>query len=89
LSIRFYYESNYLICKIEDNGVGRKRAEKIQAKSSKGYKSQGLKITAERLMAYNKINDANIDFSVNDKIPDTTDPNAEVGTVIEIRFPEN
>jgi PAS domain S-box-containing protein len=89
LSIRFYYEAHYLICKIEDDGVGRKRAEKIQAKSSKGYKSQGLKITAERLMAYNKINEANIDFSVNDKIANTTDPNAEVGTVIEIRFPEN
>ncbi|WP_238807073.1 PAS domain S-box protein [Emticicia aquatica] len=89
LSIRFYSELGYLICKIEDNGVGRKNAERIQTKSSKGYQSQGLKITAERLLAYNKINDANIVFSVNDKIRNAEDPNAEVGTVIEIRFPEN
>ncbi len=89
LSIKFYSESNYIICKIEDNGVGRKKAEKIQSKSSKGYKSQGLKITAERLMTYNKINDANIVFSINDKITNPQNPDDEVGTSIEIKFPEN
>lgn len=89
LSIRFYKELGYLICKIEDNGVGRNNAEKIQGKSSKGYKSQGLKITTERLTTYNKINDANIVFSIKDRIENPASPNDEVGTVIEIRFPEN
>ena len=89
LSIRFYMESNYIICKIEDTGVGRKNVGQIQAKSSRGYQSQGLKITAERLMTYNKINEANIVFSVSDKILNPKEPDEEVGTVIEIRFPEN
>lgn len=89
LSIRFYKEVGYLICKIEDDGVGRRNAEKIQGKSSKGYKSQGLKITTERLMTYNKINDANIVFSIKDRIENPVSPNDEVGTLIEIRFPEN
>ena len=89
LSIKFYKELGYLICKIEDNGVGRNNAEKIQSKSSKGYKSQGLKITTERLTTYNKINDANIVFSIKDRIENPASPNDEVGTVIEIRFPEN
>lgn len=89
LSIRFYKEVGYLICKIEDDGVGRRNAEKIQGKSSKGYKSQGLKITTERLTTYNKINDANIVFSIKDCIENPASPNDEVGTVIEIRFPEN
>lgn len=89
LSIRFYKELGYLICKIEDDGVGRRNAEKIQGKSSKGYKSQGLKITTERLTTYNKINDANIVFSIKDRIENPASPNDEVGTVIEIRFPEN
>lgn len=89
LSIRFYKEVGYLICKIEDDGVGRRNAEKIQGKSSKGYKSQGLKITTERLMTYNKINEANIVFSIKDRIENPDSPNDEVGTLIEIRFPEN
>ncbi len=89
LSIRFYKEVGYLICKIEDDGVGRRNAEKIQGKSSKGYKSQGLKITTERLTTYNKINDANIVFSIKDRIENPASPNDEVGTLIEIRFPEN
>jgi PAS domain S-box-containing protein len=88
LTIRFYKEHSYLICTIEDDGVGRKNAERIKGKSSKGYKSQGLKITTERLITYNKINDANIVFSIQDKIENSKDPNEEVGTLIEIRFPE-
>ncbi|MDZ7899617.1 MAG: hypothetical protein U5N85_16550 [Arcicella sp.] len=40
-----------------------------------------MKITTERLHTYNKINEANIVFSINDKITDSTDPNEEVGTV--------
>ncbi|MCP9762241.1 PAS domain S-box protein [Lacihabitans soyangensis] len=88
LIIRFYKELNYLICTIEDNGVGRKNAERIQGKSNKGYKSQGLKITTERLITYNKINDANIEFSIRDANEQPNNPNDEVGTIIEIRFPE-
>ncbi len=89
LSIKFYSEAASIICKIEDNGVGRKNVGKIQSKSSKGYQSQGLKITAERLHTYNKINEANIVFSISDKIIDSKNPNEEVGTVVEIRFPTN
>lgn len=89
LSIQFYFEKGFIICKIEDNGVGRKNAEEIQSKSSKGYKSQGLKITTERLIIYNSINEANIAFSIKDKIPNPKTEHDEVGTVIEIHFPEN
>jgi sensor histidine kinase YesM len=81
LSIKFFIKENFLICTIEDNGVGRRNTKKIQDETSKGYNSQGLKITAERLLTYNKINDAKIEFSNN--------LNDEVGTVVEIRFPEN
>jgi PAS domain S-box-containing protein len=89
LSIKFYKEPNYLICRIEDNGVGRKNVKQIQSKSSKGYQSQGLKITAERLLTYNRINEANIVFSISDKITNPTNPSDEVGTVIKIKFPNS
>lgn len=94
LSIKFYHEEGFLICKIEDNGIGRKNADRIQGLSHKGYQSQGLKITTERLTTYNKINDINIVFSIivfsiKDKVIKPIDENEEVGTIIEIRFPEN
>jgi hypothetical protein len=86
LKINFFYTGRYLICRMEDNGVGRKVAKQIQAKTRKGYRSQGLKITAERLMTYNKINETNIEFSVSDLY---ADPNhlGDVGTLVTVKFP--
>ena len=89
LWINFYIENNYLICKMIDNGVGRKASSEIQASSKKGYRSQGLKITAERLVTYNKINDSNIVFNVSDYKEGQNEKNKDVGTVVEVRFPMN
>lgn len=90
LTIDFYNQGKYLVCKIEDDGVGRERARQIQAKSRKGYKSQGLKITEERLRTFNMITDTNIHFSITDLIeaPNTIDSAIDVGTRIEIKFPK-
>ncbi len=88
LNISFYLRSDFLICMIEDNGVGRKNASRIQAKSKNGYRSQGLKITSERLATYSRINGTNILFTISDKISDPEGADDEVGTVIEIKFPQ-
>jgi Fe2+ or Zn2+ uptake regulation protein len=74
---------------MEDNGVGRKVAKEIQSKTRKGYKSQGLKITAERLVTYNKINESNIGFSINDLYTNISESEEDTGTVVEVRFPLN
>ncbi len=89
LKIHFYYSKDHLICRMEDNGVGRKIAKEIQSKTRKGYKSQGLKITAERLVTYNKINESNIGFSINDLITNLHEGQEDAGTVVEVRFPLN
>lgn len=89
LKIFFYYSNEYLICRMEDNGVGRKVAKEIQSKTRKGYKSQGLKITAERLVTYNKINESNIGFSINDLHTHLGESEDDIGTVVEVRFPLN
>ncbi len=88
LYIHMYKQGSYLVCKIEDDGVGRKRAKQIQSKSSKGYQSQGLKITEERLRTFNMIADSDIRFSINDRTPAPNDDTADVGTLIEIKFPK-
>lgn len=89
LKIHFFYSNNYLICRLEDNGVGRRIAKEIQSKSRKGYKSQGLKITAERLVTYNKINETNIVFSIKDLVSAENSEDQDVGTEVEVRFPIN
>lgn len=87
LIISFQNEGNHLIAKIEDNGVGRKVSKLIQDKPKKGYKSQGLNITSERLITYNKINDSNIIFTIEDQY--TPEENEEQGTIVTVKFPLN
>ncbi|GGD61954.1 hypothetical protein GCM10011514_27480 [Emticicia aquatilis] len=88
LYINFYNQGKFLVCRIEDDGVGRERAKQIQAKSRKGYQSQGLKITEERLRTFNMIADSDIRFSITDRIESPEDPLMDVGTLIEIKFPK-
>lgn len=88
LYVKFYNQGKFLVCRIEDDGVGRERAKQIQAKSRKGYQSQGLKITEERLRTFNMIADSDISFSITDRIESPNDKIIDVGTLIEIKFPK-
>lgn len=87
LTINLYNEDQHLICKITDNGVGRELAKKHQNNSKKGYKSQGLAITYERLLTYNSINDSNIIFTIEDLY--SLEENENQGTVVTVKFPLN
>ncbi|RYF97559.1 MAG: hypothetical protein EOO07_39445, partial [Chitinophagaceae bacterium] len=88
LYMSFFNQGKYLVCRIEDDGVGREKAKQIQSKSRKGYKSQGLKITEERLQTFNLIADADIHFLVEDRLKPPYEPGADIGTTIEIKFPK-
>jgi len=88
LYMNFFNQGKYLVCRIEDDGVGRERAKQIQSKSRKGYKSQGLKITEERLQTFNLIADADIHFLVEDRVKPPYEPGVDIGTTIEIKFPK-
>ncbi|WP_341225968.1 histidine kinase [uncultured Arcticibacterium sp.] len=87
LEINFTDDANFITCTVIDDGVGRIKSKGIQVKSIKGYKSQGLKITQERLKTYNKINNSNIQFSIDNVLSEND--SADVGTVVIIRFPKN
>jgi PAS domain S-box-containing protein len=84
LRISFKDIDNRIVVRIEDNGVGRKAAEKIKSLSSQGYKSQGLKITTHRIENYNKLNLENIEY----KISDLLENSENIGTLVEIYFPK-
>jgi ligand-binding sensor domain-containing protein/two-component sensor histidine kinase len=49
LDIEILQESNYLIIKIADDGVGRKKSADLYARSSTHHRSMGLQITADRI----------------------------------------
>lgn len=84
LKVSFTDSDKCILVKIEDNGVGRKAAEKIKSLSSQGYKSQGLKITTQRIENYNKLNLENIQY----KISDLLENSENIGTLVEIYFPK-
>lgn len=86
LHIDFNQTEHELICTIKDNGIGRQKASEIKAKSKKGYQSQGMEITRERLETYNKLNNSRVKFLIQDLFAAEEE---EVGTLIVVKFPKN
>ncbi len=54
LTIAITKEGNRLRCIIEDNGIGRQKAQQLKSKSATRDKSLGMKITTDRLNLYKK-----------------------------------
>jgi LytS/YehU family sensor histidine kinase len=53
LTIGICSDNNYLICKVTDNGIGRKKAREMQTQTTRNYVSKGLSITKRRLEFFN------------------------------------
>lgn len=53
LWIRFYEKAHFLICEIEDNGIGRKKSAEIKSKQHIEYQSQGMMLSQNRLLLFN------------------------------------
>ena len=75
---------NLLCITIKDNGVGREKSALLRGKSATKHKSQGTKVTAERIALINKI--YKTDASVTTE--DVKDNEGEVtGTLVTIKIP--
>ncbi len=55
IKLELNMSNNTLFCTIEDNGIGRKRAEEINVQKRKTHKSYGTKITEKRLHLINSL----------------------------------
>lgn len=75
-------EKGNLACVVEDNGIGRKKAEALKKESSRNYKSRGMQIVEERLEVLQQVDDVKINVSVKDLHPDQSD----TGTVVIIEI---
>ncbi len=82
ISLSLHYVSeNALLCIIEDDGVGR---EFHAGKLGKKHKSQGLRITQERLMVFKQLFKSEFQFSFHDLKDEFDKPK---GTRVELSLP--
>lgn len=54
LKVTISEDRGYLICAIEDNGIGRKKAAEYHSKRTKTHQSRGISVTRKRLELINR-----------------------------------
>jgi len=84
IDIKFQKSSNGFICIIEDNGIGRKKAQEYKSKMHVEYQSKGMSLTAERI---NILNRQLIDPITIEIIDLTNAQNQAMGTRVILRIP--
>ena len=84
ISIDMTLVNNHILCSVEDNGIGREKANIINLEKSNTHKSLGSKITADRVYLLNSLYGENINVKYIDKKDDN---NQSQGTRVEIIIP--
>ena len=82
ITIRLEKKDLFLICKITDNGIGRKRAKQLNSHKQKDHKSMGLNMTKTRLELMTGAQTGSVN------ITDLEDANGNpAGTCVELKIP--
>ncbi|MCS3799401.1 two-component regulator propeller domain-containing protein [Niastella sp. OAS944] len=84
VTISVHREGDYLICVLEDNGVGRKAAMQYKSISPINYQSKGLSLTADRIEMFNKEHEQKISMFIDDLVDDAQNA---LGTKVTLSFP--
>ena len=66
LYLRFYPQDNYLICEIEDDGIGRARSSEIRKRNPNLYPSKAISLTKERLQLLSAVTSYTLEVKVHD-----------------------
>ncbi len=67
LKIDFKLENNYLICEVDDNGIGREEAQNIQRNNRKTHQPKAMSVTEERLKLLNSAFEDELNVDIIDK----------------------
>ncbi len=62
LKVELSQKDNFLLCFIEDDGIGRKEAIRIKEKRSKMHQSVGMSVTQQRLEIINQTNNVAVNI---------------------------
>ncbi len=84
LIVSIEQSNNTLICKIDDNGIGRKKAKENLQRNSIRKKSIGMQITSERLALVESMYQIKTELKIKDKID--ADGNG-IGTLVTLTIP--
>ncbi|MFT7590985.1 MAG: sensor histidine kinase YesM, partial [bacterium] len=84
LRISFTKHRNQLKCTIEDNGIGRLKSSELNAHRTKKHKSQGIKVTSERLEVLTRNLTETPEFFILDLFDDVQNA---IGTRVTIFLP--
>ncbi|MBL7813317.1 MAG: histidine kinase [Bacteroidetes bacterium] len=83
LEVNFYTENEKLICKVKDNGIGRKKSAALKTDHQKTYQSTGIRNTKERIDILNKLHSTQLQI----QITDLEEPGGACGTEVLITLP--
>ena len=81
LQIRFKKVAHFIICEVEDNGIGRQASEALESELKNSKKSRGIEVTEKRLKMLNKSED--VFFQIIDK---TDKMGKATGTLVIIKI---
>jgi ligand-binding sensor domain-containing protein/two-component sensor histidine kinase len=84
INIYFSVRGEELVCRIEDNGIGRQQALLQKNTGPTVYRSRGMQLTYERIDLINTNSAKKITVEIVDKLSDCNESN---GTDVIIRFP--
>jgi LytS/YehU family sensor histidine kinase len=82
--VRFIYRNDTVIIEIEDDGIGREKAQEIQLKQNSDHKSLATSITQERIKVLNRKLKHKIKFEIFDL---KDNQNQAVGTLVKFDIP--
>lgn len=83
IKIDYFRQSDYLMCVVEDNGIGRSASQKLKERDS-DHKSLGMKVTQERLDSLNRQLKTQASTKIIDLFDDWGMP---AGTKVVIKIP--
>lgn len=66
ITIGISQNANYIVCVVEDNGIGRKAAASKKSNLAINYQSKGMSLTADRIEMINKVSKQQINVLVED-----------------------
>ena len=84
LFINFDIENDYLVCTIDDDGIGRVSAAVIKNKKQSLHKSVAMTVTADRLKLIQSGTDKKATLEIIDK---TDAAGMPAGTLVKIKLP--